>query len=229
MSSIPDDDEDGFLSFLTSSPFDLLEHIKNSLPPAPEDVVAVSGDIVALFVYSYLDHILNELYTATAAKAEVTDLVSQHYDPSNAPSLPVWFDITHLHEYGQNWLANYDASVISPYAPAIALPGLAFVTMSTSWLLWGYFTGAFLNRNTLECKPSKSMIITFQTWLGMTVFMVLLAYGSDVAWGKLDDMNALSAPARGGLTKADADFLFDSLTVLSFWRYMYNWLLGYRR
>lgn len=61
------------------------------------------------------------------------------------------------------------------------------------------------------------------------VLMVLLALGSDALWGQLDSINALSAPARGGLTIADADYIFDSLTVLAFWRFMFNWLLGYRR
>ena len=41
-------------------------------------------------------------------------------------------------------------------------------------------------------------------------------------------MNALSAPAKGGLTKADDDFIFDSLMVLALWRLMFNRLLGYR-
>jgi hypothetical protein len=32
---------------------------------------------------------------------------------------------------------------------------------------------------------------------------------------------------RGGITRADADYVFDSLSVLALWRLMYNWLLGY--
>ena len=73
------------------------------------------------------------------------------------------------------------------------------------------------------------MVVTLQTWAGMALLMVLLALGSDAMWNELDvHFNALSAPARGGLTKADADYNFDSLSVLAFWRFMFNWLLGYK-
>lgn len=60
------------------------------------------------------------------------------------------------------------------------------------------------------------------------LLMVGLALGSDALWGQLDGMNPLSDAARGGLTKADADYIFDSLTVLAFWRFMLNSILGYR-
>ena len=62
--------------------------------------------MVAPFVYSYLDHTINEIYADTAAKVEnVADLVATaSYDPAN--TLPVRFDA-----------------------------GLAFVSIATSWLL----------------------------------------------------------------------------------------------
>jgi len=219
MSSIPDDDDnDGSFDNLPDKFF-------ARLPPAPEDQIALSGDLLALFVYSYLDHTVNEVYADTAAKMDVTDLIT--YDPrAGGPSLPVWFDPSHLQTFGQNWLSH--TSIEVPYAPAIAASGLAFVTMSTCWLLVGYVTGAFLHRNTLECDASRAMVITLRTWCGMACLMVALALGSDALWGQLDGINALSAPARGGLTKADADYIFDSLTVLAFWRFMFNWLMGYR-
>jgi len=225
MSSIPDDNDDN----------NFLEKIKNySLPPAPEDPIALGGDMVALFVYSYLDHTVNEQIADTAAKLDnVADLVATaSYDPATgaadaATALPVWFDAAHLHTFGHNWLAGGVVEI--PYAPAIAQSGLAFVSIATSWLLCGYFSGAFLNSNTLECTAAEALGVTLRTWMGMAILMVLLALGSDALWGWLDGMNALSAPARGGLTRADADFIFDSLTVLAFWRFMFNWLLGYRR
>ncbi|KAL3757435.1 hypothetical protein ACHAWU_006642 [Discostella pseudostelligera] len=140
--------------------------------------------------------------------------------------LPVWFDTTHLQTFGSNWLAI--THIDTPYAPAIASSGLAFVCITTSWLLCGYISGAFLHRNTIECNPTQAMIVTFQTWIGTALLMILLALGSDKLWSALDTINALSPQARGGLTKADADYIFDSLSVLGFWRFMLNWFLGYR-
>lgn len=143
-----------------------------------------------------------------------------------APSLPVWFDPTQLNDCG-HWLVRTTVEV--PYAPAIAASGLAFVSIATSWIICGYFTGAFMMRSTLECDTSQSLTVTAKTWACMAIIMVGLALGSDALWGQLDLVHPLSTPARGGLTKADADFIFDSLTVLAWWRFMYNWLLGYRR
>jgi hypothetical protein len=229
MSSIPDDKDD--VNF--SPPSQLNKHLddenklKFSLPPAPEDLIALTGDVVSLFVYSYMDHMTNEIYADTAAKMDVADLVA--YDPAVNPtvSLPVWFDPDHLQTFGSNWLAR---AAEVPYAPVIAHSGLAFVTISTCWLLVGhFFTGAFMNANTLGCKGDKAMMVTLKTWAGTALLMILLAWGSDALWGMLDEnFNALSAPARGGLTKVDADFIFDSLSVLAWWRFMFNWLLGYR-
>lgn len=227
MSSIPDDNDNNDKDNNSNNPLFSLEHqFWSKLPPAPEDQIALSGDILALFTYTYLDHTVNELYADTAAKMDIADLVT--YDPSIAAAnpLPVWFDATHLHTFGENWLSRTQIEV--PYAPALAASGLAFVSIASCWLICGYFTGAFLTRNTLECTASKAMVVTLQTWMGMALLMVLLALGSDALWGQLDTINALSAPARGGLTNADADYIFDSLTVLAFWRFMFNWLLGYK-
>jgi hypothetical protein len=52
MSSIPDDDDYRSLP----SPSQLLKSLKESLPPLPEDQTALSGDVLAMFVYSFLDH-----------------------------------------------------------------------------------------------------------------------------------------------------------------------------
>lgn len=223
MSSIPDDEDDSMFSSSSEDRF------KFSLPPAPEDHVALGGDVVALFVYSYLDHIVNEAYAETLAKMDVADLVTYAANnPESTASLPVWFESAHLQTFGANWLDV--SSIPPPYAPAIAVPGLAFVSLATTWLFCGYLSGAFMTRNTLECPPSRAMAVTLRTWAATALVMVALAYGSDLAWGALDEhINALSAPARGGLTKADADFIFDSLTVLAFWRFTLNWHLGYRR
>ena len=224
MSSIPDDD--GEPNNLFAMPSKFLDGVREFLPPPPEDKLALGGDVVALFVYTYLDHAANELYSQAAADLDVAALATHNPDIQSAASLPVWFDAAQLPEFGPNWLAIHEVS--SPYAPAVAASGLAFVSLAAAWIFCGHFTGAFLDENTLECKPERAMVVTLQTWAGTALLVMALAWGSDAAWGQLDGINALSAPARGGLTTADCDFIFDSLTVLAFWRFVYNWLLGYR-
>ncbi|KAL7468498.1 hypothetical protein ACHAXS_008722 [Conticribra weissflogii] len=226
MSSIPDEDDllsppELLLKKVTSQ---IAEFQKETLPPLPEDHLALSGDVVALFVYSYLDHIVNELYRRAAAVDLPEAVISTATSPDAATSLPVWYDLSHVREF-PHWLIH-TSPVPPPYAPAIAHPGLAFVAISTCWILSGYFSGAFLHKNTLECAASKAMTVTGKTWVVMALLMVALALGSDALWGLLDGVNPLSEPARGGLTKADADFIFDSLTVLAFWRFFFHWLLG---
>mmetsp|Transcript_41191 Transcript_41191/g.74254 ORF Transcript_41191/g.74254 Transcript_41191/m.74254 type:complete len:162 (-) Transcript_41191:659-1144(-) len=144
--------------------------------------------MVALFVYSYLDHTVNEQIADTAAKLDnVADLVATaSYDPATgaadaATALPVWFDAAHLHTFGHNWLAGGVVEI--PYAPAIAQSGLAFVSIATSWLLCGYFTGVFLNSNTLHCTATntKALGVTLRTWMCTAILMVVLALGV-VGW-----------------------------------------------
>ena len=222
MSTVPDDEDDIF--YTTNN---IVDQFKNLLPPKPEDQIALGGDIVALLTYTYLDHIINEIFIEASAEMDVAELVT--YDPNTASGgvqLPVWFDSANLATFGKNWLAHTHTEVA--YAPAISASGLAFVSISICWMVCGYFSGAFLNENTLNCKVDNALKVTFKTWIGTCILMVMLALSSDAMWGWLDSINALSAPARGGLTTYDADYIFDSLTVLAFWRVMYNWLLGYR-
>lgn len=226
MSSIPDDDGDHSSPSLPQ----LLRNFNQRLPPPPEDKVALGGDVVALFVYSYLDHGLTGLVADAQSELDVAQLVSP--SPSNAAdsaaALPVWFDPAHLQPYGTTWLASHP-SLHPPYAPAVAAAGLAFVSLSAAWIACGWCGGAFAEENTRGCSPKRAMVVTLRTWAGTAILVAALAWASDAAWGELDGINALSAPARGGLTRADADFIFDSLTVLAFWRFLYNWLLGYYR
>lgn len=217
MSSIPEDDD-----ISVSSIPKIMKSIKESLPPLPEDRTALSGDVLALFVYSYLDHAVHDIMCAEASRVDVGEYMT--LDPANAPSLPVWFDVTHINEFG-HWL--YGSSSVG-YAPAIAVSGLAFVAMATCWIISGYFSGAFLMENTLECDAKNAMIVTGKTWIFMAVLMVCISLGSDFLWAQLDVIHPLSDPARGGLTKADADYIFDSLSVLAFWRWMFNSVMGYR-
>mmetsp|Transcript_23409 Transcript_23409/g.38239 ORF Transcript_23409/g.38239 Transcript_23409/m.38239 type:complete len:141 (-) Transcript_23409:674-1096(-) len=87
---------------------------------------------------------------------------------------------------GHNWLAIHTIEI--SYAPAIAplrTSGLAsdFVSIATSWLLCGYFTGVFLNSNTLHCTATntKALGVTLRTWMCTAILMVVLALGV-VGW-----------------------------------------------
>ena len=220
MSSIPED-EDDFAGLLTKIP-------KLKFEP-PEDKFALVGDLSTLLVYSYADHMANYAYAASVAESEALALSGDlaGLDGNMDISLPVWFDHSNLASFGPQWLAHQQIEI--PYAPAIAASGLSFVLFSTVWILCGCFSGVFQTENTLECKTSRSLEVTGRTWVFASIVMVALALGSDALWGQLDEINALSSPARGGLTRADADYIFDSLTVLAFWRFLLNGLFGYRR
>jgi hypothetical protein len=226
MSSIPDDDDKfNAPSFRLPSIniSDLLVNFK--LPPLPEDHFALSGDVVSLFVYSYIDHAISALFHE-ASRMDLPTLVSTTLDPNSNAPVPVWFDPYQITQYG-HWLIRN--SVENPYSPAISASGLAFVSISFCWIVSGYFTRAFQLRNTLECDTSDAILVAGRTWAFTALLMVGLAWGSDYLWHQIDLIHPQSAPARGGLTIADADFIFDSLTVLAFWRSLYNAMLGYRR
>ena len=224
MSSIPEDDDNFNFNFLpVFNMKDILINFK--LPPLPEDHFGLSGDIVVLFVYSYVDHIINALFYE-ASHMDLSQLVTLTLDPHKSAPVPVWFDPSQINEYG-HWLVRN--SIENPYSPATAASGLAFVSISFCWIMCGYFTEAFQMRNTLECDTSDALLIVGRTWMLTSLLMVGLALGSDYAWHQIDLIHPQSPAARGGMTTADADFIFDSLTVLGFWRVLYNTMLGYRR
>lgn len=221
MSSIPEDDDNNNFNLPNLNMKDLFMNFK--LPPLPEDHFVLSGDVVVLFVYTYVDHIINAMFYE-ASRMDLSQLVTATLE--QRMTLPVWFDPYQITEHG-HWLIRN--TVENPYSPATAASGLAFVSISFCWIVSGYFTQAFQMRNTLECDTSDALLATFRTWAFTTLMMVGLAWGSDYLWHQIDLIHPQSAAARGGMTNADADFIFDSLTVLAFWRMLYNTLLGYRR
>jgi hypothetical protein len=242
------------------------------------DAIALSGDVLALLVYTYLDHATNAMVVEANDAVDVAALVHGHGGSSGGAGgggagggamLPVWFDEANLSDYGSNWLSRH-ADVPSCYAPAVAAPGTAFVVLASCWLGCGLLTGAFRDENTLGCDPTHAMIVTLRAWCGTAFLVATIALGSDellrgdhavLSHGLAgapppvldiptyysddrrhevlrayldvrsggDEYARLGVPPRGGLTKADADYIFDSLSVLAFWRLFYNWMLGYRR
>lgn len=195
---------------------------KGILPPPPEDQLTMSGDVVALFLYSFLDHSMNDMYKDALLSAGMDS--TRSLDPldefgARAHTLPVWFDHVHTLLPPNQLLALLSIPNIN-YAPILQTAGIASIALTTCWLLSGWWSGAFLMRNTLECHITRMLVVTGKTWLLTTLGMCALAYASDAFLGS-------SSPSSvGGLTKADVDYIFDSLTVLITWRFMISAIFG---
>ncbi|KAL3802573.1 hypothetical protein ACHAW5_011328 [Stephanodiscus triporus] len=281
-----DDDDDGFvdgvIDFLFDFPSSLFDPVsegfRRSFPP-PDDSIVLSGDVVALLVYTYLDHITNSMVIEANSAAEVAELVAPTQrggGVGGGAMLPVWFDGSNLLDHGRQWL-SHPIDPGAPYAPAVAAPGPAFVVVASCWLLCGLAAGAFRRENTIR-DPSRALVVTLRAWCVAAPLVVAIALGSDGCLGGGDDdydydwrgiapattgivrragppvldygtyysddlrrealrsylaggdgHARLGVSPRGGLTRADADYIFDSLSVLAFWRLAYNWMSGYRR
>ena len=225
--------------------------------PPPQDSIVLSGDILALLVYTYLDHYMNSLVlearntAITTASADVISTTLLHSSPSSSISSSISSLIATTTT--PSTTTDSMVSVVSSYAPAVSAPGMAFVILSSCWVGCGVLSGAFQYSNTRDCDPTWAMIVTLRTWAGMALLVVLIAYLSDAAiahhaatlpmldYGTyysdelrhvvlqpyIDGHTGDASNPRGGITRADADYVFDSLTVLAFWRLMYNWMLGY--
>ena len=224
--------------------------------PPPQDSIVLSGDILALLVYTYLDHYMNSLVlearntAITTASADVISNTLLHSSPSSSISSSISSLIATT---ATPSTTDSMVSLVSSYAPAVSAPGMAFVILSSCWVWCGILSGAFQYSNTRDCDPTWAMIVTLRTWAGMALLVVLIAYLSDAAvahhattlplldYGTYysDELRHVvlqpyinghtgdASNPRGGITRADADYVFDSLSVLAFWRLMYNWMLGY--
>jgi hypothetical protein len=193
---------------------------KQLLPPPPEDQLVLSGDIFALFVYSFMDHSMNELYLDMVQSGGVEQ--ARNLDPLGelaSSQIPVWFDQIHSSMTPEHLLTIMSMANIN-YSPSLSTAGLASVVMSTCWLFSGWINKAFLFQNTLDCNTAQMLLITGRTWIMSCALMVGIALAGDAA------CDCLRTPSLGGLTKADADYIFDSLTVLVTWRFMVSAMLG---
>lgn len=198
---------------------------ENRLPPPPEDQLTMSGDIASLFLYSFMDHSVNDMYVDAMQSNDMTTASS--IDPLNefgaSAHLPVWYDGLHTMVQKDQLLSVLNIPNVN-YAPVLQTAGMASIVMTMCWLVSGWLVGAFLFQNTLECKTSHMLWVTGKTWLLTAALMVALALGSDAFVGAFPLSH--QQVSLGGLTKADADYIFDSLTVLVTWRFMVSSMLG---
>lgn len=202
---------------------------KFSLPPPPEDHIVLGGDIIALFTYTFLDHLIAALLLEDAYKL---------YTEPNALQLPVWSDVA-SNNFGpsllsaitaQQQMANIgdSAAIVDTteallshhyYAPCLETFGVSSVLLGTCWLISGYLNEAFEYKNTVLCHPSHAIIVTGRTWIFTAMMMLGVAMWSDKAFcGCLDNVRVL--------TKADMAFIFDSFSVLVAWRFVASLILG---
>lgn len=212
-----------------------------TLPPPPEDQLSFAGDIGTIFFYTFIDHTVNGMYdewlnspevlvsksasaaieSSFAASVDLSTSITQ--TPMIGNSFPVWFDLANSAPFG-----NIPLSSALPiahhiqYAPALDTTGMASVLLASTWIVCGYFTGAFEFKNTLDCSLNKTVLATAKNWFFTCVVMLAIAYGSDSLVGSIDGLHKSI-----GLTRADEDFILDSLTVLLAWRFTLNSFFGY--
>lgn len=219
---------------------ELFSKVTRKLPPPPEDQLSLAGDVACLFLYTFIDHFVNSMYnvylnspdtivklsaysaieSVSVATSEVSTSILGGDMASK--SLPVWFDTLSAAPFGNVPLTSaLPLEHHITYSPAIATGGMASVLLCSAWLVSGYFTGAFRFKNTFTASPSKAVLITAKTWVFSSLIMLGVAYGSDSLIGCVDCLHK-----SVGITKADADFIFDSLSVVLIWRYILSSFFG---
>jgi hypothetical protein len=202
---------------------------KDRLPPPPEDQLTLSGDIAALFVYTFLDHYANQIYQDSVLYDASPDKIHS-LDPAgdlSASQLPVWFDAaTSFHLTSDKLMSLLGVHHVA-YSPILGAAGSASVLLCACWLFAGYVHQAFAFRNTLDCRTEEAVLVTFRTWVTSSALMVAIALFADYICGQTEFFCncPISSPTLGGLTKADADFIFDSLSVLVTWRFILSSML----
>jgi len=211
--------------------------ITSKLPPPPEDQLTLSGDVAFIFFYSFVNHMVSNMYDSAMNSPEVSSPRSAlaaiesssaafaeftGYDSSLA-SLPVWFDPLNSAPFGIVPLsAALPIEKHIEYAPALGTAGLSAVLFTSSWLLCGYFTGAFQFKNTLQCSTRHAINVAAKTFFFTSFVMISLALASDYFVGCVDCLHK-----SVGLTKADSTYIFDSLSLLVLWRFVTSSILGY--
>lgn len=219
-------------------------------PPPPEDQFIMMGDIAVLFLYAYTSHALNDMLVQgelSRTDISIREVVNE-LDPThallNAQQIPVWVDLstsyTPNNDPAIDHLLQVSAreSLMNHWGPLLSTEGSACVALCTCWLIAGYMHRAFLFRNSLYCDSTKTLTKTFETWLTSAVLLTIFAALTDSLVGHLPFLqNLLCVTCRGGqendlpfllssLTRSDAMFIIDSLTVLVAWRWTVHRILN---
>lgn len=212
---------------------------KSKLPPAPEAEFILIGDLVVLCLYAMTSHSLNNwIVSSVLESATNVQEAVQTLDPtgdvvSSLPT-PVWLEPAgggHYHSALLEgvWKVQAQDSLMDHYGPLFATTGTSWVALGTAWLASGWWLGAFLWKNSLDCDATRALLKTCQTWMGMLVLLGVGTLGINQVVAHFPLLQAhLGCPIcvldhkMFLWTKADTMFLIDSATVLFAWRYMVN-------
>ncbi|CAB9502122.1 FR47-like protein [Seminavis robusta] len=217
---------------------------QNWLPEPPEDQLTLAGDVASLFLYSFMDHFLNDVYLTSLLKSSDSAAeAAKSLDTTSLP-LPVWVDSTALGTQTVDHLLLTDLqSRVLPHfsTPLLASAGMASVSLASCWLLAGILHQAFHFRNTLDCPTDRAIAVTGQTWITSSIFLIALTCISqhmaggaavdiqDVSTSVLMTQGRVLTPIEewlSVLTRTDIQYIVDSLGVLLTWRFMISFLLG---
>eukprot|EP00816_Leptocylindrus_hargravesii_P005443 CAMPEP_0196821062 /NCGR_PEP_ID=MMETSP1362-20130617/77635_1 /TAXON_ID=163516 /ORGANISM="Leptocylindrus danicus, Strain CCMP1856" /LENGTH=260 /DNA_ID=CAMNT_0042200125 /DNA_START=120 /DNA_END=899 /DNA_ORIENTATION=- len=180
----------------------LKEKIK--LPKSPEDGTVISGDVGAIFLYSYIDHFANNAYSKYLT-------LEHNMNAESYGAHAIWLDRTLNHGYLPPTLEPLVSGSTPCYSNMLHSPGICAVMMVSTWAVAGYFTGAFLFENTVMCDLRRAVVTTGKTWMVACALMLGIVVTGNAMCG---------CPLHQGqftLTKTDADYIFDSMSVLVTW------------
>lgn len=201
----------------------LWDQFESKLPPPPEDSIVLIGDLAVLSIYALTSHSLNNWIVQGTLLAGATNIPQAVHslDPTGDVlgnlAVPVWLEDASPHVLQNIWMVQAQDSLLDHYGPLFCTEGSSWVVLASAWLVAGYWGGAFLWKNSLDCETSRALIKTVQTW---AIMLVLLAMSTLL-------VNQFLLPGHSVTwTKADVIFLIDSATVLIAWRYIVNSMMN---
>jgi len=154
-------------------------------PEPPEDGLTLAGDITSLFLYTFTDHYLNNLWIEDVFRDASVSAVdaAKTLDPSGfsiaLSNTPVWLDTTAWSGSGdlenQVLLLDLQSRVTPHFTPLLSDVGVASVALASCWLLAGLVHKSFHFRNTLDCSTNRAVIVTGKTWLTASFLLIGMA------------------------------------------------------
>lgn len=204
------------------------KEIRKMLPPKPEDVFTLIGDLLSLSIYGFFDHFISQDVMLASVKhadspaklsallAKISPAAQTAVNSDYLLSTPVWVDCTETPYLFHTLQVTVSDQIVTHYSPLLQQTGLAVTALSVCWLLSGYIHHSFAFKHTLSCRTDTALIVTGKTWLTCSVLLFGFTALSHVVCG---------CPIIS-FTKGDIDYIVDSLSVLTMWRFMASSMLG---
>lgn len=195
MSDVPDENE---------NPIPPKPVAKSETIQPPEDMMAFTGDMLVLSIYTMTDHFLG-LY--------LPKFMIHHakFHPG-INTLPVWMDTSSTPSQVADQIRQSElgSRLVASYSPLFQEPGTAVVLLSVAWILAGLVNEAFSYKHTVQCRTEMALLTTLTTWLTM-MGITLIFLG-------------LVAPDSANMT--DIMFVADSFAGLTMWRFLQSSIFG---